>query len=113
MLIVVGIQCSWEVIMRDTENRRTFNRTYPPDTTKIRINEKWFILDNLSREGIGILVETSSDFSLGQRLASILLESHADSPPLVGIVNHMAQNASGIVCGIRFEFRSSIEFEPQ
>jgi hypothetical protein len=83
----------------------------PPEAKKILINEKWFILNDINRDGIGILVENSFDFSIGQRLAFILLEDHADAPPLVGIVNHMSQNDSGIVCGIRFEFRNGIEFD--
>lgn len=97
--------------MRDAVNRRTSNRTYPPETKNILINEKLFILNDISREGIGVLIETSRDFSLGQRIDSIFLESHADAPSLVGIVNHMSQNDFGIVCGIRFEFRNSIEFD--
>ena len=97
--------------MRDTVNRRTSNRTYPLETKNILINERLFILNDISREGIGVRIETSSDFSLGQRIASISLENHADAPPLVGIVNHMSQNDFGIVCGIRFEFRNSIEFD--
>jgi hypothetical protein len=97
--------------MRDTVNRRASNRTYPLKTKNIVINEKLFILNDISREGIGVRMETSSDFSLGQRIASISLENHADAPLLVGIVNHMSQNDFGTVCGIRFEFRNSIEFD--
>jgi len=92
-------------------NRRTSDRTYPPAQKQIRINNKSFILNNISREGIGVLVEDSSGFSMGQRITSILLENHADAQPLSGIVNHMSQNESGIVCGIRFEFKSSTEFD--
>ena len=92
-------------------NRRTSDRTYPPEPKKILINEKRFILNDISREGIGILVEDSFDFSLGQRITSILLESHADAQPLIGIVNHMSQNDAGIVCGIRFDFRNNAEFD--
>ena len=92
-------------------NRRTSDRTYPPEPKKILINDKRFILNDISREGIGVLVEDSFDFSLGQRITSILLESHADAQPLIGIVNHMSQNESGIICGIRFDFRNNIEFD--
>ena len=97
--------------MRDTANRRTSNRTYPLETKNILINERLFILNDISREGIGVRIETSSDFSLGQRIASISLENHADAQPLAGIVNHMSQNDFGTVCGIRFEFRNSTEFD--
>ena len=92
-------------------NRRTSDRTYPPEPPNILINEKRFILNDISREGIGVLVEDSLGFSLGQRITSILLESHADAQPLIGIVNHMSQNESGIICGIRFDFRNNIEFD--
>ena len=92
-------------------NRRTSDRTYPPEPPNILINEKRFILNDISREGIGVLVEDSLGFSLGQRITSILLESHADAQPLSGIVNHVSQNESGIVCGIRFDFSNNAEFE--
>jgi hypothetical protein len=92
-------------------NRRTSDRTHPPEPKKILINEKRFVLNDISREGIGVLVEDSFGFSLGQHITSILLESHADAQPLSGIVNHMSQNESGIVCGIRFEFRNNTEFD--
>ena len=97
--------------MRDAENRRESNRTYPPETKHIFINEKLFILNNIGRNGISVLVETTRDFSLGQRIVSILLENHADAPPLAGVVSHMSQSDSGIVCGIRFEFKNRAEFD--
>lgn len=92
-------------------NLRTSNRTYPPEPKKILINEKKFILNNISTEGIGVLVGDSLGFSLGQRITFILLEDHADAQPLIGIVNHMSQNESGIICGIRFDFRNKTEFD--
>jgi c-di-GMP-binding flagellar brake protein YcgR len=92
-------------------NRRTSDRTHPPEPQKILINEKRFILNDISREGIGILVEDSLGFSLGQRITSILLESHTDAQLLSGTVNHMSQNESGIICGIRFDFRNNTEFD--
>lgn len=92
-------------------NRRTTDRTYPPAQKQILINEKRFILNDISREGIGVLVEDSLGFSLGQHITSILLEDHTDAQPLIGIVNHMSQNESGIICGIRFDFRNNTEFE--
>ena len=105
------LEDSWEVIMNAALNRRTSDRTYPPEPKKILINEKRFILNDISREGIGVLVEDSFGFSIGQRITSILLESHADAQPLIGIVNHMSQNDAGIICGIRFEFRNNAEFD--
>ena len=100
-----------EITMNDTTNRRTSNRRYPLETKNIFINKKEFILSNISSEGVGVLVENSFDFSIGQRITSIFLESHADAQPLIGIVSHIAQNDSGIVCGIRFDFRNSAEFD--
>ena len=97
--------------MRESENRRESNRTYPPETKHIFINEKLFILNNIGRNGISVLVETTSDFSLGQRIVSILLENHADAPSLAGVVSHMSQSESDIVCGIRFEFQNRAEFD--
>ncbi len=97
--------------MNNVSNRRESNRTYPQETKEILINDKRFILKNISREGIGVLVEDSFDFFIGQRIASIFLEDSEDAQPLVGIVNHLSQDVSGTVCGIRFDFRSNIEFE--
>lgn len=97
--------------MNDAMNCRTSNRTYLRKSKKILINETLFILNNISREGIGVLVEGSCDFSLGQSITSIFLENHADAQALIGIVSHMSQNEAGIVCGIQFEFRNSAEFD--
>ena len=92
-------------------NRRTSDRTHLPEPQKILINEKRFILNDISREGIGVLIEDSLGFSLGQRITSILLENHADAQSLIGIVNHISQNDAGIICGIRFEFQNNAEFD--
>jgi len=105
------LENSGEIIMNDAMNQRTSHRTYPPQLKKVLINDKLFLLNDISREGIGVLIENSSDFSIGQRIMSIFLENHADVQPLIGIVNHMSQNDSGIVCGIRFDFRNSAEFD--
>ena len=97
--------------MNDAANRRTSHRRYPSETITIRINEKQFLLNDISREGIGVLIENSIEFFIGQRIASIFLENHAEALPLMGIVNHMSEKDSGIVCGIRFDFRNTSEFE--
>jgi hypothetical protein len=100
-----------EIIMNDAENRRASHRSHPSQTKKILINTKQFILKDISREGIGVFVENSSEFFIGQRIASIFLEGHAKGRPLIGIVNHMSENDSGIVCGIRFDLKNNNEFE--
>jgi hypothetical protein len=40
-----------------------------------------------------------------------VIMNNEEAQPLVGIVNHLSQDVSGTVCGIRFDFRSNIEFE--
>ncbi len=97
--------------MNNVTNRRESNRTYLHETKEVLINNKRFIMQDINREGIGVLVEDSFDFFIGQRIASIFLEDNEDAQSLVGIVNHLSQDVSGIICGIRFDFRSNIEFE--
>ena len=97
--------------MNNTTNRRKSNRADLREKKEVLINDKRFILKDISREGIGVLVEDSFDFFIGQRIASILLEDNEDAQPLVGVVNHLSQDVSGIICGIRFDFRSNIEFD--
>ena len=97
--------------MKEASNRRASTRTYPSEVRKILINQKTCILKDISMEGIGVLIEDSFDFFIGQHITSIFLEDHADARPLMGIVNHMSQNDAGIVCGIRFDFRDSVEYD--
>jgi c-di-GMP-binding flagellar brake protein YcgR len=97
--------------MNDATNRRKSNRAYLRERKEVLVNGKRFILKDISREGIGVLVEDSLDFFIGQRIASIFLEDNKDAQPLVGIVNHLSQDVSGTICGIRFDFRSNGEFE--
>ena len=97
--------------MNNIINRRESNRASPHETKEILINNKRFVLKDISREGIGVLVKDSLDFFIGQRIASIFLEDSEEAQPLVGIVNHLSQNVSGTICGIKFDFRSNFEFE--
>ena len=101
--MILILEDSWEVIMNAALNLRTSDRKYPPEPPNILINDKRFILNDISRGGIGVLVKDSFDIFLGQRITSILQESPTDAMPLAGIVNHMTQNESGIICGIRFD----------
>ena len=95
--------------MKNTPNRRASDRKILAGGVIIKINQKDYILNDISREGIGVLVDDTLTFHIGQRIASLYLENHQKAKPLIGIVNHMTRNESGTICGIRFDFRNGSE----
>ncbi len=97
--------------MKNISNRRSRERVRVPLRKKIRINQKDCLLINISHEGIGVLVADGQTFFIGQRISGILLERQAEAVSLKGIVSHMTENESGTICGIRFEFQNSRDFD--
>ena len=97
--------------MINTPNRRASERSQIPIQKTIWINQKDCLLIDISQEGIGILVAAGQTFFIGQRIGDILLEQQSESRTLKGIVSHMTENESGTICGIRFEFQNSRDFD--
>lgn len=92
-------------------NRRSSERIVPSEIKQILINDQSYLLNDISREGIGILVDHKVVFFIGQRIPSIYLEKDKSALSLCGVVNHLSENQSGMVCGIRFDFRNNEEFD--
>ena len=97
-------------MVNDPANRRQSPRTYPGVPLRIAIREKKFRLDNISSEGMGIAVEGPDVFFIGQRIDSIVFEGEDSRNPLNGIVSHISKDKHGYLCGIRFVFSGSRDF---
>jgi hypothetical protein len=62
------------------------------------------LLNDISNEGIGIVVEGSDTFVLGQRIEAIHFPTENRDMTLNGIVSHISKNDLGFLCGIRFVY---------
>lgn len=97
-------------VVNHPANRRQSERTHPRVPYRIAILEKQFQLDNISNEGIGIAVEGPDVFFIGQRIDTIVFEGEDPESPLSGIVSHISKDKHGFLCGIRFIFNGSRDF---
>ena len=91
-------------------NRRQSDRFYPKGAPSVAIRQEQFQLDNISNEGIGIVIDGPDAFFIGQRLDSILFKDQEQERALNGIVSHISKDAQGFLCGIRFLFEGSRDF---
>ena len=69
-----------------------------------------FLLNDISNEGIGIVVDGPDAFFLGQRVAAIHFPAENQDIPLNGIVSHISKNDQGFLCGIRFVYSGTGDF---
>jgi hypothetical protein len=93
------------------ENRKS-ERTDDLVPTLIEIRQKSFRVNDISPEGIGIILTDTSDvFHMGERLDRVILPVDGGKTALKGIVTHLSASDSKRVCGIRFLFDSSKEFD--
>jgi len=97
-------------VVNNPANRRQSERTHPGAPYRIAILEKQFQLDNISNEGIGIAIEGPDVFFIGQRIDTIVFEGEDPEIPLSGIVSHISKDKHGFLCGIRFVFNNSRDF---
>lgn len=67
-------------------------------------------LINISDNGFAILIDTPTDFHLGQRIDDIRLDAEGQTHRLHGAVAHMTRLKTGHVLGIRLELRSIEEY---
>ena len=91
-------------------NRRKSARTYPSIPLRIAILEKRFQIDNISNEGMGIAVDGPDVFFIGQRIDAIVFEGEDPENPISGVVSHISKDKHGFLCGIRFVFNDSRDF---
>lgn len=98
--------------MKNPENNRKTARTYSIKPTEIVLKGKVYMLNDISSEGLGIIVEEGAHtFFMGQRLDQIPLQLQQGAEYLKGVVVHLTKNELNSVCGIRFLFSNSKEFE--
>jgi len=98
--------------MNQEKDRRTYCRECNLKPTEVVIKNRIFQLNDISNEGVGVLVNGEEKaFHLGERIEKICLPSRGGEVTLSGVVTHMSRTDAAIVCGIRFLFKSSDEFD--
>jgi hypothetical protein len=98
--------------MTNPENKRKTARAYPLKPTEIVLKGKAYRLNDISSEGLGIIVEEDAHtFFMGQRIDQIPLQLEQGTEYLKGVVAHLTKNELNSVCGIRFLFGNRKEFE--
>ena len=92
------------------KNRRQTTRTETIASARIVIGKERFRLNDISNEGIGIVVEGPDTFVLGQRIEAIHFPTENQDMALNGIVSHLSKNDQGFLCGIRFVYSGTGDF---
>lgn len=96
--------------MLKMENRRQTIRIETKTSTMVVIGKERFLLNDISTEGIGIVVDGPDAFCLGQRVEAIHFPTENQDMPLNGIVSHISKNDQGFLCGIRFVYSGTGDF---
>lgn len=98
--------------MEQNADQRKNDRSYPLKSTDIEIKGTSYRINDISTEGIGLVVDDSSPtLFMGQRIESIPISVQAKTLCLSGVVAHISKTKDGCVCGIRFLFVNAKEFE--
>ena len=92
------------------KNRRQTIRSTTQYGAIVTIGKERFLINNISSEGIGIVVEGPDTFFLGQHIDAIRFPKENPEMRLQGIVSHTSKTDRGYVCGIQFEFSRSGDF---
>ena len=88
--------------MGNHENKRKTDRLYSIKPTEIELKGKAYRLNDISAEGIGVIVDDPHTFFSGQRFEAIPLRLKAGIVSLKGVVTHITKNELHHICGIRF-----------
>ena len=100
-------------------NQRKNKRTYVLNPAHIILKDHPFQLNDISNEGIGILLEEGTPrFFIGERIEKIPIPLKSGAVCLTGVVSHISVNAKGTVCGIRFllgadEYLTVVQFKEE
>lgn len=98
--------------MTNTTDMRREHRSYALKATSIEINGEPYELNDVSAEGIGlILEENSAELFMGQRIESIPIPHENGTAHIQGVVAHISKTAQNTVCGVRFLFKNPEEFK--
>ena len=92
------------------KNRRQTPRAAAQYGAIVTIGEARFLINNISSEGIGVVVEGPDTFFLGQRIEAIHFPKEDQDMILKGIVSHLSKTDRGYLCGIRFVFSGTGDF---
>ena len=96
--------------MTNAGYERKAERNVALDATSVEIKGRLYRLNDISTDGIGLIVDKDAPaFFLGQRIDAISMEK--ETKILKGVVAHISINENAHICGIRFLFGSSAEFE--
>jgi len=101
-----------EGVMSQRVDRRNSCRECNLKPTQVVIKDRIFQLNDISNEGVGVLLNgEETAFHLGERIETICLPLKSGEVTLSGVVTHMSRTESATVCGIRFLFKNSDEFD--
>jgi hypothetical protein len=92
------------------KNRRQTIRSTTQYGAVVTIGKERFLINNISSEGIGVVVEGPDTFFLGQRIEAIQFPKDNPDMVLEGIVNHISKTDRGYVCGIGFVFTGTGDY---
>lgn len=92
------------------KNRRQAARKNTQHGPIVTIDEERFLVDNISSEGIGVVVEGPDTFFLGQRIEAIRFPKERQDITLNGIVSHISKTDRGYLCGICFVFSGAGDY---
>jgi len=92
------------------KNRRQTIRSTTQYGAIATIGKERFLINNISSEGIGVVVEGPDTFFLGQRIEAIQFPKEKLAMIFRGIVSHTSKTDRGYVCGIRFVFSGTRDY---
>ena len=105
--------------MPNLRNKRKSERVYDLKPTRIMLKGQLFRVNNISNEGIGIILEEDEPrFFIGERFEKIPIPLQSGTVNVKGIVSHISTTTAFTVLGIRFlfsgeEFNSIIQFKKE
>ena len=91
-------------------NRRQTTRSITQYGAVVTLGKERFLVNNISSEGIGVVVEGPDTFFPGQRIETIQFPKENPDMVLKGIVSHTSKTDRGFVCGIQFIFSGTADF---
>ncbi|MBW1840287.1 MAG: PilZ domain-containing protein [Deltaproteobacteria bacterium] len=88
--------------MGNDKNKRKTDRLYSIKPTQIQLKGNVYTLNDISTEGLGVIVDDPHTFFSGQSFDAIPVKLSDNTVFLKGIVTHITKNERNYVCGIRF-----------
>jgi len=92
------------------KNRRQTTRLSAQYGAIVTIGKERFLINDISSQGIGVVVEGPDTLFLGQRIEAIQFPKDDPDMILKGIVSHISKTDRGYLCGINFEFSGNKDF---